>query len=106
MSQDLTTGLAGDLCRYGALLQAMGQTTILEPRYLQITNANLHIYDADQDDAFRLLGQSSHELPTLKLKFDNIVSIQPENIELVDYQYSKFTKTGSLTLGDLSSYGV
>ena len=43
-SQDMATGLPLDVIRYALLLQKMANDSNLEPRYLKISIANVHIY--------------------------------------------------------------
>lgn len=102
-SLDAITGLRGDFCRYGALLELIGALTNLIPRTLQFTTANTHIYDYDLNDAKAMLNLDIYPLPRFNWKaLPTTLTVEKNSWELIGYQHNNFVKTGRLDLGEIN----
>lgn len=78
-SQDMATGLPLDVIRYAMLLQKMAHDANLEPRFLKISIANVHIYYQNLDSIKKVIEREPRGGATMVINPDvDLWSLDPE----------------------------
>ncbi len=93
-SNDFFLGNPYNTSSYGLLLYMIGHVVNMIPHELSCTLGDTHLYLNHLDAANKLLEQPSFKLPTLniKRKITDIFDFKLDDIELLNYKYSKVIK--------------